>query len=184
MIRTDIRPITVREYRDMPEGPPYFQLIEGDIHMSPSPNFFHQTILTNLVVLIRAYLKTHPIGKVQVAPSDVELNDTNVYQPDLYFIRNERLDILTEQGPVGAPDLVVEILSPRTAQLDVGAKRLVYARSGVKEMWVLHPDEEKVEIFRFDQDADRPSATLRGDDSLESALLPGFSVPLAKVFER
>lgn len=168
----------------MPEGPPYFQLIEGDLYMSPSPSFFHQSIIGNLYHLLRSYLAHHPIGKVQIAPSDVELNDQNVFQPDLYYVSNERGDILTRQGPVGAPDLVVEILSPKTLSLDLGAKRLVYARSGVKEMWALHPDDEKVDIFRFEQDADRPAVTLKGKGSITSPLFPGLEIPLPQIFER
>ncbi len=168
----------------MPEGPPYFQLIEGDLYMSPSPNFFHQSIIGNLYHVLRSYLAKHPIGKAQIAPSDVELNDQNVFQPDLYYVANERRDILTRQGPVGAPDLVVEILSPRTLSLDLGAKRLVYARSGVKEMWALDPDDEKVEIFRFEQDVDRPTVTLKGKGSITSPLFPGLEIPLVQVFER
>ena len=168
----------------MPEGPPYFQLIEGDLYMSPSPSFFHQSIIGNLYHILRSYLVDHPIGKAQIAPSDVELNDQNVFQPDLYYVSNERREILTRQGPVGAPDLVVEILSPRTLSLDLGAKRLVYARSGVKEMWALYPDDEKVEIFRFEQDVDRPAVTLQGKSSITSPLFPGLEIPLVQVFER
>src|SRR5262245_5311898 len=116
MLKTASRPLTVHDYRELPEGPPCYQLIEGDLIMSPSANRFHQDILLNLGVIFREYLKENRIGKVYVAPSDVCLTDLNVYQPDLYFVSNDRLSILSEQGAEAAPDLIVEILSPKTAR--------------------------------------------------------------------
>ncbi|HYT59340.1 MAG TPA: Uma2 family endonuclease, partial [Haliangiales bacterium] len=98
--------MTVHDYRELPEGPPYSQLIEGDLVMSPSPDLFHQDILLSLARIIGNYLETNPLGKVAIAPSDVCLTDLNVYQPDFYFVSNARKSILTEQGAEGAPDLV------------------------------------------------------------------------------
>src|SRR5271165_3501072 len=116
MLQTSVPLITRRDYEDMPQGPPYFQVIEGDLVMSPSPNTFHQTIALNVAELIRHHLKKHPLGEVFVAPLDVFLGDTNVYQPDVFFVSNQRRGIITEQGIEGAPDLVVETLSPATAR--------------------------------------------------------------------
>lgn len=95
----------------MPEGPPYFQLVEGKLFMTPSPEFYHQSVAFNLAYRLRRFLESNPLGKITIAPSDVQLDFVNVHQPDVYFISNERLNILTKQGPVGAPDLVVEVLS-------------------------------------------------------------------------
>src|SRR6266576_6571881 len=102
--------------------------------MAPAPDRLHQDVLGNLYVIIRGHLERFPLGSVHLAPSDVHLTDLNVYQPDLYYVTSARKAILTRRGARGAPDLVVEILSPKTAKLDTGLKREVYARSGVEEM--------------------------------------------------
>src|SRR5207249_6084349 len=98
MLRTEPRPLTARDYRRLPEGPPYYQLIEGDLYMSPTPNFFHQCIVMNIAFILRRYLEKNPIGKVVISPSDVELSDLNVYVPDVYYVSNERKHIFTKQG--------------------------------------------------------------------------------------
>ena len=90
MLKTVPRPLTVRDYRQLPEGPPYYQLIEGDLYMAPSPDRFHQDILGNLYFILRSYLENHPLGSVHLAPSDVQLTDLNVYQPDLYYVSRTR----------------------------------------------------------------------------------------------
>lgn len=82
-----------------------------------------------------------------IAPSDVELSPSDVYEPDIYFVSKERLGIFTEQGASGAPDLVVEVLSPGTAKLDLGPKREVYASVGVKEMWLVDERQSKIDLY-------------------------------------
>lgn len=150
--------------------------------MSPSPSRFHQDILLNVAFLFRTYLETNPIGKVYIAPSDVCLTDLNVYQPDLYFVSNARKPILSEEGTEGAPDLVVEILSPKTARFDKGPKREVYARTGVRELWIVDPTLKQIQVFYLGQSSDVPVATYSSDQKVESPLLPGLEIQLERVF--
>src|SRR5437763_379166 len=96
--------LTVDNFMALPECSTPCQLIEGEIHMAPAPHRFHQGIAFNLVAILAAYLDKHPIGKVYFAPVDVVLTEHNVFQPDLLFIRNENLSLLTEHGVEGAPD--------------------------------------------------------------------------------
>ena len=184
MLRTDAKPITADDYRDLPEGPPYCQLIEGDLCMAPSPDLFHQDIIGNLFFIIRSYLEAHPIGTAHLSPSDVYLTELNVYQPDLYFVSKRRKSILSDQGAEGAPDLVVEILSPRTARLDKGVKRQVYARTGVEELWLVDPDSKQIQVFHLSESADKPASTHKGREIFQSPLFPGLRISLAKVFQR
>src|SRR5688572_4981043 len=130
MLKTAPRPLTVHDYRELPEGPPYYQLIEGDLEMSPAPNRTHQVILRNITFILFEYLQRKPAGEFYFAPFDVFLTELNVYQPDLVYISKDRSSILTDAGLEGAPDLAVEILSPKTAKLDKGVKRTIYARTG------------------------------------------------------
>src|ERR1043166_885368 len=101
MLQSAPRPLTVRDYRQLPEGPPYYQLIEGDLYMAPSPDRFHQDILGNLHFILRSYLEKSPLGSVHLAPSDVQLTDLNIYQPDLYYVCRARRAILKHHGPGG-----------------------------------------------------------------------------------
>lgn len=182
MFRTEPRPLTVHDYRELPEGPPYYQLIEGELYMSPAPNRFHQEILNNISYLLRDYLESHPVGKIYFAPFDIFLTDLNAYQPDLVFISHQRKSILTEQGAEGAPDLVIEILSPKTAKLDKGVKKEIYARTGVTEMWIIDPELKHLQLFRFEESSDVPVATFTPGQEFKPALFPKLSISVAKIF--
>ena len=87
------------------------------------------------------------IGTAIFAPADVELDEDNVFQPDLYFIRNERLGIVEEHGVKGAPDLVIEVISRSTARHDLGHKKAICAAKGGEELWAVFPLTRKV--WRF-----------------------------------
>jgi Uma2 family endonuclease len=176
--------ITAEDYRQMPLGPPYFQLVEGGLYLSPSPDFFHQGVAFRLARKLAEFVENHGLGTVQIAPSDVELDEVNVVQPDVYFVSRARRRIITRQGVTGAPDLVVEVLSPRTAALDLGAKLKAYARAGVTEAWFVDRTKRRVLVYRFAEDATKPAAELRTKDTLTTPLLPGFALPVKEVFRR
>ena len=108
------------------------------------------------------------------------LTDINVFQPDLAFFSERRRRFLTEKGAEGAPDLVVEILSPKTAHLDLDQKRLVYARTGVDELWVVDPEAEEVRVYLSREDKALPRVILRSGDLLKTPRLPGFSSPFKR----
>ncbi len=174
--------MTAREYFQLPEGPPHFQLIDGDLYMSPSPRRYHQRISMDLSLLLGTYIEEAGVGELYAAPSDVQLADDTVLEPDLYYVSRERAHIFTEQGTHGAPDLVVEILSPSTAKIDVGRKREIYAESGVIEMWVVAPETRTVEVYRFRDDTAAPVATVGVDGTLSSPIFPGLTLAVADIF--
>ncbi len=177
---TTHRRMTAREYFEMPEGPPYFQLVNGELFMSPSPILQHQWISVRLASRIDEYLRAHPIGEVYTAPSDVELDERNIFQPDIYFVSNERLDILNRQGAKGAPDLIIEILSPSTARLDREHKRAVYFRFGVRELWFINVRRLQVEIYLPESVEDESARILRSGDVLSTPLLPGLIIEVSE----
>lgn len=175
-------PVTAKDYFQMPEGPPYFQLVQGFLYMAPSPDYFHQDILGNLHYLLRCHLASHPTGKVMLSPSDVELSDSDVYQPDLYYVSHARQGIFTKQGAKGAPDLAVEVLSRSTARLDKGPKKQVYAQAGVAELWLVDKDKREVSVFRLGDSPAKPAAVFSERDLLTSVLFPGLKLRLSEVF--
>ena len=184
IVRPHAPPLTVAEYRNLPETGPRYQLIEGYLYMAPAPNRFHQDVSRNLMITLANYLSIHPIGVLYDAPFDVYLTDIDVFQPDLLIVLNENRGILTEAGAEGAPDFVVEVLSPKTRQLDLVNKKRVYARMGVKELWIIDPDQKELALYRFDQDPIEPMAKLGGQEEVSSPLLPGLAIRLPDIFRR
>lgn len=174
--------LTVEDYRELPETGPRYQLIEGDLEMAPAPNRYHQDISRNLEYILLDYLEENPIGKLYDAPFDVYLDRHNVFQPDILFVSNARRSILTDAGAEGAPDFVVEILSPSTTDLDRISKHRVYARSGVQELWIIDPERKHIEIYLLSKDAAAPAAVYGEKDQFESAFFPGLRFNSAKIF--
>jgi Uma2 family endonuclease len=183
MPQTSAPLVNRHDYQEMPEGPPYFQVIEGDLVMSPSPNTTHQTIIGRIYLAIANFLEKNPLGEVFVSPLDVFLGDTNVYQPDVLFVSNRRRSIIAEKGIEGAPDLVVEALSPATAHFDRGSKRKVYARYGVREFWLVDPDTRTIQVYLLEKNAEKLAATYGEKAVFESALLPGLKFKAAGIFK-
>src|ERR1017187_854741 len=137
---------TSRDYEALPEGAPY-QLDEGELILTPAPTFDHQEIIFEISYQLASYLRQHKIGRAVTSPVDVILDDHNAYQPDVIFIRTERLHIVKRGRVYGAPDLVMEVLSPSTAEYDLNEKKATFERSGVREYWIVDPSEETLEIF-------------------------------------
>ena len=131
----------------MPEDGRRRELLEGDLLVSPSPNRRHQRIVSNLDRMF-GRLESQGMGEAYVAPFDVVLDRHTVFEPDVMFIRRERLHIVTERNVSGAPDLVVEVLSESTRDMDLGPKVRAYGRHGVGEYWVVDPDANTVQVFR------------------------------------
>jgi Uma2 family endonuclease len=113
---------------------------------------------------------------------DVVLSDGDVLQPDLLFIARERESIIGPARVEGAPDLVVEILSPGTAYDDLRRKYRIYERSGVREYWIVDPMAKRVEVFRNENGVFRLFSAGEGPEKVSSALLDGFVVEVAPLF--
>jgi Uma2 family endonuclease len=184
IVRPNAPPLTVEDYRSLPEAGPRYQLIEGDLYMAPAPNRFHQEISRNLQVKLFLYLLETGVGKIFNAPFDVYLDETNVFQPDLIVVLNDRLGILTEEGAEGPPNLVIEILSPKTRRLDLEQKRKAYPRFGVQELWIIDPDPRLTTQHRFCADGSVITVVTSESDSLTSPLLPGFVISGTELYER
>lgn len=175
--------LTYEDLRRMPDDGKRYELIDGEVYMTPSPNTKHQMIVGNLYAALRRFAAEQGLGKVFLSPFDVVFGERTAVQPDLLFIRKERLSILTDLNVQGAPDLVIEVLSPSTAAFDRETKLQVYARAGVPELWYVDPREEIVEVLNLS--ADRrytKTATLSGDAPVPSQALSGLRLTLSEVF--
>lgn len=178
---------TYDDYCLLPEDGRRHEILGGEHVVSPAPRPVHQIVLTQLIVLL--HTTKGFAGRLMPAPVDVVLSEHDVVQPDLVWLSAERLDRLTEKNLQGAPDLVVEILSPSTRRVDEKLKRRLYARHDVREYWLIDPDLFTVRIFgRADDSTDGPFRLVREldaeeGDRLASALFPTLDVEVASLFD-
>lgn len=172
---------TYEDYLKTPENERY-ELIEGELLMTPSPVPKHQRISGKLEFELRKFVTENDLGEVFDAPCDVYLNDENVVQPDILFISKERLNIIGEKNIQGAPDIVIEIISEGTAYRDLVQKKKIYARFGVKEYWIVIPDEKLIEIYTLKDNTYTLYKTYYKDDILESLYLRDLKIELKKIF--
>lgn len=137
----------VEVFKLLPEGV-YCQVIENVIYMSPAPSFQHQEIILTIGSLMHIYIKEKKLGKCVASPVDVFLDKNNAFQPDIIFLSTDNLSLIGKDGKVhGAPDLVIEVLSPGNANTDKVKKKNVYEASGVKEYFIVDPSTKEVTSF-------------------------------------
>lgn len=173
---------TYRDYEKLPEGAPY-QLIKGELIMSPSPVPYHQRISKRLEYLIYEYAeKNKKLGEVFDAPIDVYLEETEVYQPDIIFISKERSHIIGEKKIEGAPDLVIEILSPSSAYYDLRHKMTMYAKHGVREYWIVDPEERSIEVYENRDGHFHMLEKGKEKEVIHSKVIPGLEISLDEIF--
>jgi Uma2 family endonuclease len=175
---------TYEDYLTFPDDGRRHELIDGEHFVTPAPLRRHQQLVTRLTVAVGAWLVKYPVGEVYTAPLDVILSDVDVVEPDLLFVSNERSAVLGEWVH-GAPDLVVEVLSPSTRRADEVTKRRLYERVGVREYWIVDGEIEVVKVYRRQDDGSFPRQPDRSREeghSLDTPLLPGFSLSLAELF--
>jgi Uma2 family endonuclease len=172
---------TYEDYLLLPEDRRY-EVVDGDLYLTPAPTPYHQIVSGRIFMLLNQHVRQHGLGEVFFAPCDLVLSKFDVLQPDVFFIAEERRSIIGEKYITEAPDLVVEVLSPSTADRDQVAKAKQYARFGVREMWVADPGAKTIEMLVNSEDGFRQVALHCGDDVVSSPLLPGLEIPLASVF--
>lgn len=173
--------LTYADYAKTPEDERY-ELLNGELIESPSPKEIHQYISGILHLMIGTFVRERSLGKVYFSPFDVVLSDTNVVQPDLLFVSNERADIITPDNVQGAPDLVVEILSPATAERDRTVKLDLCAHHGVKEYWLVDPDAKTIAVLLRGEGGFVVDGICGEGETLRSPTLTGFSFALEEIF--
>ncbi len=173
--------LTYDDYCRTPDDQRY-ELLSGELMMVPAPNTKHQLVQGRLLRELSRFAEGHGLGKVFGAPFEVVLSDTNLVQPDVLFISRAREDRLTEQNLRGAPDLVIEILSPSTAKVDIGQKYDLYGRHGVREYWIVDPVAETIAVHRQRDGGLEPVATFGRGENLATASLEGLALELDDLF--
>jgi Uma2 family endonuclease len=186
MVTTVIRKVSYEEFQTLPrDGSKRFELIEGEVFMTPSPNTSHQRAVARLLRALADFADEHDLGEVFIAPYDIVFSKWTALEPDLLFIRKERQSIITDANVQGTPDLVIEILSPSNKAYDRQTKLLAYEKAGVPELWYFDPEDGTAEILNLGSDGRYVlTAKLSGNDAIVSTALPGLSLTLDEVFAR
>lgn len=172
---------TYADYRQLPEGAPY-ELIQGQLVMSPSPTVRHQLVVLALAADLREYVASQTEGSVLVAPMDVFLSSDTVVQPDVLYVSHDRRDRIGTDEIRGAPDLVMEVVSSSSGHRDLLEKKRLYEESGVREYWIVDPNSESIEIHISSENAFGLHERRVETGTAASALLDGFSVDLPSLF--
>jgi len=174
-----------QDYLQLPEDKRY-EIIDGDLFMVPSPNEAHQHILAYIFNCVFNYVRKNKLGYVYCAPFDVLFSEEDIVQPDIIFVANENRKIITKDNIKGAPDLLVEILSPGTSKRDVGIKKKLYAKKGVREYWIVDPAQETIEVLNLKEGeflGKSYNTGVAGQTSrLSSSVIQGFDIDIKEIF--
>lgn len=171
------------DYSDLlvtPDDGKRYELVRGDLYVTPSPSPVHQRVSKRLARLLEDYFEERSIGEVFHAPIDLILTNQDVFVPDLLVVGSP--EHVSKRGIEGPPLLVVEILSPSTCKRDRGVKALRYAELGIEHYWIVDPVGKCVECHRLADRLFRRLVAAEGDSMLEHPDWEGLLVDLAALW--
>lgn len=177
---TTAKKLTYADYEKMPADGFRHEIIDGEEFMTPPPSTEHQTVVVNTSRILGNHVVARKLGRIFVAPTAVVLSETSTVEPDVLFVSKDRSSIIARMNIQGAPDLVVEVLSPSTAANDRGPKLATYDRAGVREYWIIDPDAKTLEVREFG--SPRRTRAYQEDQSSQSEILPGLTIRLQDIF--
>ena len=160
------------------------EYLNGDIVMTPARSPHHQIIVTNLLLLLGQHAMHNGLGLVLPAPLDVVLSkEEQIAQPDLIFIAKARAPkLVTRAAITGAPDLVLEIISPSTARADRKIKPKIYAKYGVAEFWLIDPEDQSAEVFVLDGETYRVAGIYLAGDTIKVGRFADAQIAIDSIF--
>jgi Uma2 family endonuclease len=176
------RKLTLDDYWSLPDDGQRYEILEGKLEVTPSPEVRHQRVSARLHLLFATHLARNPVGEVMYAPMDVILSNETVCQPDLLFIARDRIPLIVKDRIRGAPDLVLEILSPSTALRDLNTKRDLYARHGIREYIVVDVAQRRLVRFALDAGSYGEPDIRAAGERFESVAIPGFAFAVDELF--
>ena len=174
--------LTYDDYCELPNDRNRYEILDGELSVTPAPATKHQAALGNLYRFLANYVVANQLSKLFIAPTDVILAPTTVVQPDLIFIGTDRFRVVTERAIEGPPTLVIEILSPTTHQTDRVTKAQLFARYQVPHYWLIDPDQRTLEAYELVIDHYDLAASARDAEVFAPSLFPGLSIPLADLW--
>lgn len=155
---------TYSEFARLPtSGTTRYEIIDDELVVTPAPTSRHQEVVTNLVTTLNVFVRASRLGKLFTAPLDVLFDEGDYFEPDIVFVQKNRVDLISDRGVEGPPDLVVEVLSPSTEVRDRGVKLERYRLFGVPEYWMVDPDACSIEVWPLGERSGTPTVHTRAD---------------------
>ena len=163
---------------DAPDDGKIYEVIDGELCVSPAPSWWHQLAVSNLHGILWPFIRLHDLGKIVTAPLGVVLDPEDGVEPDLVYVSRERMNIISDRGIEGAPDLVVEVLSPSTRSRDLGIKLRRYAAAGVPQYWTLDPEARVLLPYGLGAQGYELIDTFGPGAIFSPRLFPGLEIPI------
>jgi Uma2 family endonuclease len=174
--------LTYDDYCLLPNDRNRYEILDGELSATPASTTAHQTVLGNLYRFLANHSAANQLGKLFIAPTDLILAATTVVQPDLIFIGNDRLHMVTERAIEGPPTLVIEILSPTTHRTDRVTKAQLYTKHNVSNYWLIDPDQRTLETYELVIDHYDFAASARDSEVFAPSLFPSLSIQLSDLW--
>ncbi|MDZ7264032.1 MAG: Uma2 family endonuclease [candidate division KSB1 bacterium] len=174
---------TYQDYLTLPDDGNSYEIIEGELIMSPAPHTIHQQVSLNVVIELTHFVRNANAGKVFYAPTVVILSKRDIVQPDILFVSRQKTDIIKEKNINGVPDLIIEILSPATGYNDLIEKKELYEKFGVQEYWIVDPKKRRVDVYVHNGEKFESMQRIEKNGVLASQVLKGLEIKCAKIFE-
>ncbi len=184
-MQTLLKKITYAEFREMdfPEDDTNrYELLDGELVQRNIPSIQHQRIVRNVFRKLDQFVMEKTLGEVFFAPIALLVDDYNAPQPDVFFISNKTEQVMDEYVVMRPPELVIEVLSPSTMLDDRHRKRKLYERFGVKEYWLIDPQNKAIEVLTISNGQSEIFSFAAEKGTVRSKVLEGFEVNLNEVF--
>jgi Uma2 family endonuclease len=175
--------LSYEDLLEMPDDRNRYEIIDGQLQTTPAPTPDHQRVVLNLGGTLNVHARTNGLGTVFVAPCDVFLSDFNVVEPDIFFVAASRDELIETRLIRGAPNLVIEVLSPSTSRRDRMGKRQLYAQFGVDDYWIINPVSRTMEIYILENGAYELGEVLDSTGILRPRLFPDLEIRVAEIWD-
>jgi Uma2 family endonuclease len=186
---TEVKLITYEDYLLLPEVNRRYEIIDGELQMTPSPTKRHQKLVLRIASLLESFASEGNLGEVLPAPMDVLIEKhpkLRTRQPDVLYLDRRSGSVSSDEDSnllATVPDLVVEILSSSDSRRKIREKLTDYHRIGVKECWLISPEAETIEVLDWSGNEMKTTALYGIDRCLSSSVIPGLSLALKQIFK-
>ena len=183
-IRIDGTHLTYDDFLKLPDDGKRYEIIDGELYAAPAPTTKHQRVTLRLSMALDSHVRPQRLGEVFIAPTDVVLARDAIVEPDILYISRARRHIITEPNVQGAPDLVVEVISPSSVTRDQETKRDLYAKYEVPHYWLVHPTERRVRAYDLGKDRQYELvAEGHKDDAFSAPPFPDLTIRLGELWD-
>ena len=175
---------TYDDYAALPDDGRRYELIDGELLVTPSPSHAHQRVIVRLLSILEPYVESNDLGEVIVSPFDVILSKRNAPQPDIVFVERAQMRRISDRGVEGAPTLAIEVLSKSRPSLDLVKKRKIYHESGIPHYWLVDPEKRTLEGLLWQAGDYVTEAKFAGDERAVLSPFRGLEIPLGRLWLR